>query len=321
MREGCGVFDVSHMGEIETAGPGALDLLQRLLSNDVAKLEVGGAQYSVLCREDGGVLDDLFTYRLADDRYLTVTNAANHERDLAWFQRARRRASTPRSPTASTTTRCSPSRARRRASIVAPARRRRAAAADAHGRLAPTPHARRRSRGRGGSCSARLRHRATRARTGSRSWSRPIALASSGTRCSRPAPRRPGSAPATRCGSRSASTSTATTCPRTATRSRPGSAGAARRRRASSAPRPSPRRARTGPPEKLVAVRAHRARHPAPGQRRSCAGDERRGRGHERHPVAVAGAGRRHGATCAPTSPSRAPRSRSTSGASAGPRA
>jgi aminomethyltransferase len=85
VRSGCGVFDVSHMGEVETEGPGALDLLQRLLSNDVAKLEVGGAQYSVLCREDGGVLDDLFTYRLADDRYLTVTNAANHERDLAWF--------------------------------------------------------------------------------------------------------------------------------------------------------------------------------------------------------------------------------------------
>ena len=61
-------------------------LLQRLLSNDVAKIEVGGAQYSVLCREDGGVLDDLFTYRLDDDRYLTVTNAANHERDLEWFR-------------------------------------------------------------------------------------------------------------------------------------------------------------------------------------------------------------------------------------------
>ena len=85
VRSGCGVFDVSHMGEIETAGPGALELLQRLLSNDVAKLEPGGSQYSLLCREDGGVLDDLFTYRLADDRYLTVTNAANHERDLAWF--------------------------------------------------------------------------------------------------------------------------------------------------------------------------------------------------------------------------------------------
>ncbi len=86
VRSGVGVFDVSHMGEVETSGPGALDFLQRVLSNDVAKLEVGGAQYSVLCREGGGVLDDLFTYRLADDRYLTVTNAANHERDLAWFR-------------------------------------------------------------------------------------------------------------------------------------------------------------------------------------------------------------------------------------------
>jgi aminomethyltransferase len=86
VRSGCGVFDVSHMGEIETSGPGALDMLQRLLSNDVGKIDVGGAQYSVLCREDGGVLDDLFTYRLGDDRYLTVTNAANHERDLAWFR-------------------------------------------------------------------------------------------------------------------------------------------------------------------------------------------------------------------------------------------
>ena len=75
------------MGEIETEGPQALELLQRLLSNDVSKLAVGGAQYSVLCREDGGVLDDLFTYRLGEDRYLTVTNAANHERDLEWFTR------------------------------------------------------------------------------------------------------------------------------------------------------------------------------------------------------------------------------------------
>ncbi|HSZ68734.1 MAG TPA: glycine cleavage system aminomethyltransferase GcvT [Solirubrobacteraceae bacterium] len=86
VREACGIFDVSHMGEIETSGPGALALLQRLLSGDVAAIGVGGAQYSVLCREDGGVLDDLFTYRLADERYLTVTNAANHERDLDWFR-------------------------------------------------------------------------------------------------------------------------------------------------------------------------------------------------------------------------------------------
>jgi glycine cleavage system T protein (aminomethyltransferase) len=86
VRTRCGVFDVSHMGEIETSGPQAADLLQRLLSNDVSKIAVGGAQYSVLCREDGGVLDDLFTYRIAPDRFLTVTNAANHEKDLAWFQ-------------------------------------------------------------------------------------------------------------------------------------------------------------------------------------------------------------------------------------------
>ena len=86
VRHGAGVFDVSHMGEVETEGPQALELLQRLLTNDVSKLEVGGAQYSCLCREDGGTLDDLFTYRLGDDLFLTVTNASNHERDLAWFR-------------------------------------------------------------------------------------------------------------------------------------------------------------------------------------------------------------------------------------------
>jgi aminomethyltransferase len=96
VRESCGVFDVSHMGEIETSGAQALELLQRLLSNDVAAISLavgadsihatGGAQYSVLCRDDGGVLDDLFTYRLGGDRYLTVTNAANHAADLKWFQ-------------------------------------------------------------------------------------------------------------------------------------------------------------------------------------------------------------------------------------------
>src|SRR5215216_6526939 len=86
VRTACGVFDVSHMGEIETSGPQAAELLQRLLSNDISKIDVGGAQYAVLCRDDGGILDDLFNYRLADDRYLTVTNAANHERDFAWFR-------------------------------------------------------------------------------------------------------------------------------------------------------------------------------------------------------------------------------------------
>jgi aminomethyltransferase len=86
VRESVGVFDVSHMGEIETEGPQAAELLQRLLSNDVSKVEVGGAQYSCLCRDDGGVLDDLFTYRLSGDRYLTVSNASNHQRDFEWLQ-------------------------------------------------------------------------------------------------------------------------------------------------------------------------------------------------------------------------------------------
>lgn len=84
-RSACGIFDVSHMGEIKTSGPGAESYLQNLLSNDVTKIPVGGAQYSVLCREDGGVLDDLFTYRLGPSEYLTVTNAANHSQDFAWF--------------------------------------------------------------------------------------------------------------------------------------------------------------------------------------------------------------------------------------------
>lgn len=87
VRRHAGMFDVSHMGEVEVEGPGALAFLQRVLSNDVAKLEIGGAQYSCLCQEDGGVLDDLFTYRLGGDRYLIVTNAANHDADLAWLGR------------------------------------------------------------------------------------------------------------------------------------------------------------------------------------------------------------------------------------------
>jgi aminomethyltransferase len=85
VRRDVGVFDVSHMGQVETRGPQALAFLQRTLSNDVRRLPEGGAQYSVLCRDDGGVLDDLFTYRLADCHFLTVTNAANHDRDMSWL--------------------------------------------------------------------------------------------------------------------------------------------------------------------------------------------------------------------------------------------
>ncbi len=87
VRTHVGMFDVSHMGEVEVEGPGALAFLQRTLSNDIARVEVGGAQYSCLCNEEGGVIDDLFLYRLGGDRYLIVTNAANHETDLAWLGR------------------------------------------------------------------------------------------------------------------------------------------------------------------------------------------------------------------------------------------
>jgi aminomethyltransferase len=90
VRRHVGMFDVSHMGEVEVEGPGALRFLQRVLSNDVAKIAIGGAQYSCLCQEDGGVLDDLFVYRLGGDRYLIVTNAANHADDLDWLGRQSR---------------------------------------------------------------------------------------------------------------------------------------------------------------------------------------------------------------------------------------
>ena len=91
VRTAAGLFDVSHMGEIETRGPRAEEFLRHLLTNDVAKVPEAGAQYSLLCQEDGGVLDDLFTYRLApngdEQRFLTVVNASNAETDFDWFRR------------------------------------------------------------------------------------------------------------------------------------------------------------------------------------------------------------------------------------------
>jgi aminomethyltransferase len=85
VRSACGIFDVSHMGEVELGGPQAEVLLQRVFSNDAARMGVGDAQYGVLCNEDGRVLDDLICYRLDADRFLLVTNAANHERDREWL--------------------------------------------------------------------------------------------------------------------------------------------------------------------------------------------------------------------------------------------
>src|SRR5262245_14430345 len=76
-----GCFDVTHMREFEVEGPGALAVLQRLTTNDVAALEIGQVQYSLLCRPDGGIVDDLTLYRLAADRYLLVVNASNIDKD------------------------------------------------------------------------------------------------------------------------------------------------------------------------------------------------------------------------------------------------
>jgi aminomethyltransferase len=81
VRSAVGCFDVSHMGEFEVEGPGALAALQRLTTNDVTALAVGQVQYSLLCHPDGGIVDDLTLYRLADERYLMVVNASNIDKD------------------------------------------------------------------------------------------------------------------------------------------------------------------------------------------------------------------------------------------------
>jgi aminomethyltransferase len=86
VRNDCGVFDVSHMGELEVEGMHALDLLQSLLSNDVARLEIGGAQYTLLTNRQGGIVDDLILYRTDAYRYLLIVNAANRDADFRWLK-------------------------------------------------------------------------------------------------------------------------------------------------------------------------------------------------------------------------------------------
>ncbi|HET7340702.1 MAG TPA: glycine cleavage system aminomethyltransferase GcvT [Methylomirabilota bacterium] len=82
VRAAVGCFDVSHMGEFEVEGPGALAALQTLTTNDVAALEIGQVQYSLLCHADGGIVDDLTLYRLAADRYMLTVNASNIDKDF-----------------------------------------------------------------------------------------------------------------------------------------------------------------------------------------------------------------------------------------------
>ena len=88
VRTAAGLFDVSHMGELELAGADALAALQRVTTNDAARLEVGQAQYSALTTPEGTVVDDLVIYRLAPDHFLLIVNAANVETDLRWIRDA-----------------------------------------------------------------------------------------------------------------------------------------------------------------------------------------------------------------------------------------
>lgn len=83
VRHGVGVFDVSHMGEFEVRGPQALDLIQHITVNDASKLVEGKAQYSAMCMEDGGIVDDLLVYHMGD-HYMLVVNGSNIDKDFAW---------------------------------------------------------------------------------------------------------------------------------------------------------------------------------------------------------------------------------------------
>jgi aminomethyltransferase len=86
VRRGLGVFDISHMGQFFAAGRGAETWLNHMLTNDVARLELGECQYTFLLNERGGVIDDLIVYRIKNDRYLLVVNAAKIDEDFAWLQ-------------------------------------------------------------------------------------------------------------------------------------------------------------------------------------------------------------------------------------------
>lgn len=84
VREAVGMFDVSHMGEFFVEGPEALDLIQYVTINDASKLSPGRAQYTAMCLENGGIVDDLLVYKFSDKKYMMVVNAANREKDFEW---------------------------------------------------------------------------------------------------------------------------------------------------------------------------------------------------------------------------------------------
>src|SRR3954447_9844823 len=86
VRTDSGVFDVSHMGELEVEGPRALEFLQSMLSNDLGRIEAGQAQYTLLTNERGGIVDDLIVYELDRFRFLLIVNASNRDVDFKWVK-------------------------------------------------------------------------------------------------------------------------------------------------------------------------------------------------------------------------------------------
>jgi aminomethyltransferase len=86
VREKAGLFDVSHMGELVIRGPGSLEALQLLFTNDFTGMPIGRVRYTLMCNESGGILDDLVVCKMAEDRFFLVVNAANREKDAAWIR-------------------------------------------------------------------------------------------------------------------------------------------------------------------------------------------------------------------------------------------
>jgi hypothetical protein len=214
VRERCGVFDVSHMGEFVVRGPQALELVNYVSTNDASKLAVGQAHYSTLCNERGTVEDDCLVYRYAD-RLMLVVNASNKDKDLAHVLRYKGAFD------------CTVDDVSDDVALLA------VQGPDAEAALRPLtaadlPALKYYWFAEGGwpACRARSRAPATPARTASSCTARPGGRASCGTRSSPPAAsRRAGSARATRCGWRWAWRSTATTSTTPRPRSRPTSPG------------------------------------------------------------------------------------------------
>src|SRR5438034_8918699 len=87
VRKDAGLFDISHMGEVLLGGSGAAAFLNHTLANDICKLAVGQGQYTLMCNERGGIIDDLYAYRLQENEYLLIINASRIDEDVTWLEK------------------------------------------------------------------------------------------------------------------------------------------------------------------------------------------------------------------------------------------